>query len=162
MKPKLSKYLAGFRPKHTTQQAFLKMIETWRAMLNKVCEVGVMIMDLSNIFDRLNHNFFLCKLKAFGFNEILTFIQGCFTNRHQQTKIGDKLSKWQKISAGVSQSSILGNLFFNIFINDLFLFTKTTALCNYADDNIMYSLDKNSNTVISRLRYDFAIISQWV
>ena len=102
MEPKLSKYLADFRPKHTTEHAFLKMIETWRAVLNKVSKVGVIKMDLSNVFGTLNHNLLLCKLKAYGFNEnVLTFIQGCFTNTHQRTKVGDKFSKWQKISTGV-------------------------------------------------------------
>ena len=67
--------------------------------------------------------------------------------------------KWQKVSTVVPLGSILDPLFFNIFINDLFLFNKTTALCNYADDNTMYSSHKNSDIVISR--YDFAIISGW-
>ena len=41
--------------------------------------------------------------------------------------------------------------YLNIFINNLFLFIETTTLCNYADDNTMYSPDKSSNIVISRL-----------
>ena len=52
MEPKLSKYLAGFRPKH----ALLKIIETWRDMLNKDNKVGPIIMDLSIVFDKLNSN----------------------------------------------------------------------------------------------------------
>ena len=127
MEPKLSKFLAGFRAKHNTQHALLKMIETWRAMLNKGNKVGAIIMDLSKAFDTLNHNLLLCKLKAYGFNKnALTFIQSYFTNRHQRTKVGDKFNKWQKISTGVPQGSIFGTLFFNVFINDLFLFIDTT------------------------------------
>ena len=51
MEPKLSKYLPGFRAKHNIQHALLKMIETWRAMLNKGNKVGAIIMDLSKAFD---------------------------------------------------------------------------------------------------------------
>ena len=65
--------------------------------------------------------------------------------------MGDKFSKWQKISTGVPQGSIVGPLFFNIFINDLFFFTETTILCNYADDYNIYSPDKNSNIMISMI-----------
>ena len=138
------------------------MIETWLGMLNKGNKVGAIIMNLSRAFDTLNHNLLLCKLKAYGFNKnALTFIQSYFTNRHQRTKVADTFSKWQNISTGVPQGSILGPLFFNIFINDLFLFIETTTLCNYADDNTMYSSGKKSNIVISRLRHDFAIISEW-
>ena len=46
-------------------------------------------------------------------------------------------------------------------INDLFLFIETTTLCNYVEENTMFSSDKNSNIVISRLRHDIAIISEW-
>ena len=53
------------------------------------------------------------------------------------------------------------SFFFNIFINDLSLFIETTTLFNYANENTMYSSDKNSNIVISRLRHDFAIIPEW-
>ena len=128
MEPKLSKFLAGFRAKRNTQHALLKMIETWRAILNKGNKVGAIIMDLSKAFDTLNHNLLLCKLKAYGFNKnALTFIQSYFRNRHQRTKVGDKFSKWQRISTGVPQGSIPGHLFFNIFINDIFLFIETTV-----------------------------------
>ena len=109
MEPKLSKYLGDFHAKHNTQHALLKMIENWRAMLNKGNKLGVTIMNLSKAFDTLNHNLLLCKLKAYGFNKnALTFIQSYFTNRHQRTKVGDKFSIWQKISTVVPQTSILG------------------------------------------------------
>ena len=65
MEPKLSKYLTVFRAKHNPQHALLKMIETWRAMLNKDNKVELIIMDLSKVFDTLNHNLLLCKLKAY-------------------------------------------------------------------------------------------------
>ena len=55
----------------------------------------------------------------------------------------------------------LGLLFFNILVNNSFLFIETTTLCNYADDKAMYSSDKNANIVINRLTHNFAILSEW-
>ena len=55
---------------------------------------------------------------------------------------------------------VIGPLFCNILINDLFLFIETSTLCNYTDDNTMYSCDKNSDIVIGRLRHDFGK-SKW-
>ena len=52
MEPKLSKYLAGLRAKHNTHHALLKMVETWRAMLNKGNKVEAIIMDLSKYLTR--------------------------------------------------------------------------------------------------------------
>ena len=59
-------------------------------------------------------------MQAYGFDKkSLSFIESYFTNRKQKTKIGDSFSKYQRIITGVPQVSILGPLFFNIFINDL-------------------------------------------
>ena len=147
METRQVKYLACFRAKHNTLHALLKMLETWSAMLNIGNKVGEIIMDLSKVFDTLNYNILICKLKAYGFNKnVLTFIQSYFTNWHQRRKVGDKFSKWRKISTGVSQGSILGLLIFNISINNLFLFIETTTLWNYAVGNTIYSSDKNSNS----------------
>ena len=54
MEPKLSKYIAGFRARHNTQHALLKM-------LNKGNKVGAIIMDLSKEIDTLNHNLLFSK-----------------------------------------------------------------------------------------------------
>ena len=119
--------------------------------------VRVIVMDLSKAFDTLNHNLLFCNLKSYGFDtNALIFIQSYFSNTYQRTKLGGKFN------ISVSQGSILGPFFFNIFINDLFLFIETTTLYNYADDNTMYSSDKNGNIVISKFRHDFAIISDWL
>ena len=42
-----------------------------------------------------------------------------------------------------------GPLFFNIFINDLFLFIEITTFFNYAFDNTIYFPDKNAKIVVS-------------
>ena len=67
MEPKLSKYLAGLCQNHKTQHTLLRMIESWRALLNKGQIVGAIIMDLSKAFDTLKHKLLLQKVQAYGF-----------------------------------------------------------------------------------------------
>ena len=60
-------------------------------MVNKSNKFGAIIIIFSKVFDLLNHNVLLCKLKAYGFNKIASiFIQNYFTNKHQQTQVGDE------------------------------------------------------------------------
>ena len=59
------------------------------------------------------------------------------------------------------QGFTLCSLLVNILVNDIFLFIETITFCSSADDNTMCSSDKNANIMISRLRHDFAIISEW-
>ena len=74
----------------------------------------------------------------------------------------NKFSIWQEMSIDVPRGSMFSSLLFKIFINDLWIpfLTGTNTLCNYADDNIMYSSDKNTNIVIIKLKYDFVITSE--
>ena len=64
-----------------------------------------------------------------------------------------------KTSADVRHGSVSGPLFLNTFTNNLFLFRwtyHTLQLWQYHAFSI-----QNSNIVISILRYDFPIISEW-
>ena len=90
MKAKLSKYLTSFRKIHNTEHVLLKMIETRWSMLNKSNKVGAIAMDLSKVFDTLNHNL-LCKLKVYGF-DTNTSIQ--LSSKAQRLKIS--LANWKK------------------------------------------------------------------
>ena len=90
MKAKLSKYLTSFRKIHNTEHVLLKMIETRWSMLNKSNKVGAIGMDLSKVFDTLNHNL-LCKLKVYGFNTN-TSIQ--LSSEAQRLEIS--LANWKK------------------------------------------------------------------
>ena len=96
------------------------MIEVSRAMSDKGNKVGAIKLDLSKTFDILNHNFLLCKIKAYGFNK---------NTLTKLVEVGDKFSNWQKFSTGMPQGSTLGPLFFSNFINDLFIETTTLQLC---------------------------------
>ena len=50
-------------------------------------KVEAVVMDLSKAFDTLSDNFFLCKLKAYGFDvNALTLIQNKFSNRETKKK----------------------------------------------------------------------------
>ena len=65
--------------------------------------------------------------------------------------------------SGITQGFISGFIFFNIFINDLFLFTKDAKLANFADDNIIYAGRNSAEELVKGLEkesksVDFVIL----
>ena len=102
-------------------------------------------MDLSKAkFDVVQHDLLLAKLKAYGVGEgSCALLKDHLLGRQQRVKIGDTFSKWTGTRRGVAQGSILGPMFFSIFINDLFQHVKYAKLNAYADDHHIYSSISN-------------------
>ena len=159
---KFSKVLCGFRAKHNTQHALVTLLQKWKACLDNSGKVGTILMDLSKAFDCLPHELLIAKLEAYGFQQnSLNLLKNYLNGRFQRVKIGSVFSKWLEILLGVPQGSILGPLLFNIFINDFFSFMQRTDVCNFADDNTIYSCATTSDAVISDLEVDMDISLSW-
>ena len=119
-------------------------------------------MDLSKAFDVLNHSLLLAKMDACGFSvEIRTFIQSYLNKRIQKVNVNRKFSALEDIYAGVAQSSIHGPLLFNNFINDVFTFLNTCEMCNYADDNTVYTYRRYFHQVQEYCKKYFEILENW-
>ena len=119
-------------------------------------------MDLSKPFDKLNHNLLLTKLNAYGFSfNTIKFVQSYLSERFQRVNINNNFSEWCKILLGVPQGSIPGPILFNNFINDIFYFIQDTYICNFADDNSLYSIEDNFREVKTILKNNFELLQGW-
>ena len=54
---------------HNTQHLLLEMLELWKKALDKDKSVGAIFMNLSKVFDTLNHDLLIVKLETNGFSE---------------------------------------------------------------------------------------------
>ena len=154
--------LSAFRPGYGCNTALLKIIEDWKKAVDKNLYVAAILMDLSKAFDCLPHNLLLLKLKAYGLSkEALDLIDNYLSNRKQCVKVGAYFTTWQNIYKGVPQGSILGPVFFNIFLNDIFHFVKENQLYNYADDNTLSHSGPDLNGLVKSLENESTILIDW-
>ena len=154
--------LCGFRKKHGTQHALFNLLCKWKRQLDEKGFVASILMDLSKAYDCLPHDLIIAKLEAYGLSKAsLKFLYNYFKNRFQRTKIGSDFSSFLEILLGVPQGSILGPLIFNLFINDLFYFIEKTVICNFADDNTLYSCGTDITSVFSNIEDDTSVVLNW-
>ena len=119
-------------------------------------------MDLSKANDCIPYELLVAKLHCYGVNNTsLKLLLDYLTNRKQRTKIGSFFSSWHYTDTGVPQGSILGPLLFNIFINDLFISITKSEVCNFADDNTLYSSNKDLDHVFNNLFDNLNNVLDW-
>ena len=98
--------------------------------------MDIIFLDFAKAFDRVAHDVLLQKLCNFGISvALLNWYQDYLSNREQRDVIDRVNSSWCSIPSGVPQGSLLGPLFFVIFINDLpEVVTPGNTVSSYADD----------------------------
>ena len=128
---------------------------------NPPLDVRSVYLDVSKAFDSVWHDGLIYKLKRCGVSgQLLSLLQSFLMDRKQRTVLNGQCSSWGDISAGVPQGSILGPLFFLVYINDL----TENLKCNvklFADDTSLFRVVENSNAAANDMNHDLELIMQW-
>ena len=104
----------------------------------------------------------MAKLYAYGFGlSSLQMMHSYLTSRKQHVKLKSTYSSWLDVKSGVPQGSVLGPLLFNIFINNIFYATEASEICNFADDNTIYALSHDVESMIAKLEIDLYNTLKW-
>ena len=159
----LSVYLTAYRKNFSSQHMLIRLIESWKKQLDNSNIVGAVLMDLSKAFDCIPHDLLIAKLHAYGFDiSALCFIYSYLKGRMQSVRINNVYSIYLMILSGVPQGSILGPIFFNVFINDFILFLKKCDPFNFADDNTLSAFAKIMKDLVLILENDCDATVDWL
>uniref|UniRef100_A0A1X7TMN6 Reverse transcriptase domain-containing protein n=1 Tax=Amphimedon queenslandica TaxID=400682 RepID=A0A1X7TMN6_AMPQE len=100
------------------------------------CQSDVVYLDIQKAFDTVCHNNLLQKLWNTGIcGRTWKLIEAYLSDRIQCVSVNGTLSNFLPVSSGVPQGSILGPLFFILYINDLSLSVIHSSLSLFADDS---------------------------
>ena len=125
----------GFRKKHSTTLALIDLTDKIKKILDEKQYALGIYLDLKKAFDTVNHEILLKKLDVYGFRgHVNDFIKSYLTNRQQYTVINGCVSKLNQINIGVPQGSVLGPLFFLLYINDIYKCVDDADIMLFADD----------------------------
>ena len=91
--PLFSKLQRGFRKGHSVQHCLLVLIEKCRKVLDQRGFAGLLLTDLSKVFDCIDHELLIAKLHAYGFDiNSLELIHSSLHDRLQTVKINSSFS----------------------------------------------------------------------
>lgn len=154
----------GFRPRRSTQDALLSATGDWHSLLDGGNSISTIFFDLAKAFDTVPHEGLISALESIGITgTLLHWIKSYLKDRSQQVVIRGHISDPIPVHSGVPQGSILGPLFFIIYMNSIFsvCLSKSAKLILYADDIMLYKVT-NTQLDISELQSDVNKIACWV
>ena len=159
----LHQYQSGFRSNHSCQTALTRLIDSWFTSINDKKLIGSVFLDFKKAFDLVNHNTLLTKLSLyFPQSPIIKLMKSYLTERYQFVYLNGNKSQTKLITTGVPQGSVLGPLFFLVYINDLPLhLNQATHNDLFADDASLHTAHTRIETIQNVLQDSINKASNW-
>ena len=141
----------------------IRLIEEWNKHLDNNEFAGGVLMDLSKAFDCIPHDLLIAKLSTYGFDKTtLKYIYSYIKKRKQCVRINNIYRDFEEIISGVPQSSIVGPILFNAFLNDFFYDIENASVHNFADDNTLSCFAKTVKDLINVLKEESEVAINWL
>ncbi len=152
---------SGFRSGHSTETALLSVVEEIRHI-----ERLITLLYLSAAFDMVNHQILLSTLLRKGIlGTALQWFDSYLSDRSFKVSWRGEVSKLQHLATGVPQGSVLGPLFFSVYMASLGSVIQKHGFSYhcYADDTQLYlSFHPDDLTIAARFSACLAEISCWM
>uniref|UniRef100_A0A8R1E6S3 Reverse transcriptase domain-containing protein n=1 Tax=Caenorhabditis japonica TaxID=281687 RepID=A0A8R1E6S3_CAEJA len=109
----------GFRNNRSTESQLLEYNRKLLGHISNRSSLAVYI-DFRKAFDKVSIPKLIAKLKHYGIRgNVSKWLENFLTGRTQKIRINNAISEPMVVTSGVPQGSVLGPLFFIMFINDI-------------------------------------------
>lgn len=151
----------GFVKNRSTNTNLVLFASELMESVDQGFQVDAVYTDFSKAFDKVNHRILLRKLYTFGLSgNLLEWCDSYLKNRPSQVVIDGVQSTPFIALSGVPQGSVLGPLFFNIFINDIAKVIKHSKIYMFADDLKLTKI-VSSDEESKNLQKDIDGLQEW-
>ena len=125
----------GFRRGRSTQTNLIEFLNVTTGWGDEGKCYDVIYLDFSKAFDVVCHKRLLEKLKAIGIQgKVINWIEDWLARRKQRVVVDGNYSDWIDVVSSVIQGSVLGGIFFDIFIDDIDDEVLEALLRKFVDD----------------------------
>ena len=108
---------SGFRRGHSTEKALLNVIDVITSTLNTKNCCQLVMLDISSVFDTLDHKILLSRLHLLGVRDLaLSWFTSYLSDRSNSVKIYNYFSFLFSYEIWCSQGSVLGPSLFSIYL----------------------------------------------
>ena len=158
----LSKNQGGFRKGYSTISTVADLTDDLLERTNTGLTTLASFIDLSKAFDTVNREILINKLQLAGIRgNPLKWCASYLTDRRQRTVVNGSSSGYLPVRCGVPQGSVLGPLFFLIYVNDLDFVLTDCKVKLYADDTVLYQSGENCSIAEHKLQNSMNTFVKW-
>ena len=128
---------------------------------DKVLMIGMILVDLQNAVDKIDHDVLLQILYAISFSKhTVDWFKSYLSNRSFLVNSGNNFYQSVSVSCGVPRGSILRPLLFLININGMSQAVKCHFFL-YADNSCLACQHENINEIEKKINVDLSNIFDW-
>lgn len=159
--PLLTNAQHGFRQHRSVTTNLLNLSVAAHEAFNAKKQLDVFYGDFKTAFDRVWHRKLIGKLQNFKIGErTARWIAATLSGRKYTVRIGETSSRPFDAPSGVTPGSILGPLFFSIFINDVVDVVEHAHVSLFADDiKLFMKINNEADTI--KLQRDIDKLYEW-
>ena len=152
----------GFRKGYSTVSTIADLTDDLFKEINMGRTTLAAFIDLKKAFDTVNLDILLTKLCLAGVRgTLMKWCRNYLLDRCQKTVANGHTSEILPITCGVPQGSVLGPLFFLIYVNDLQNVLKKCHVKLYADDTVIYQSGVTGHEAAKILQDDINNFIGW-